>query len=42
MTERSFFWRCQLEAIESEGVTTAAYARREGLLLGLLYHHVSI
>ena len=37
MTERSFFWRRHLEAIVAEGITTAAYARREGLSLGLLY-----
>ena len=37
MTERSFFWRRYLEAIVAEGITTAAYARREGLSLGLLY-----
>ena len=36
MTERSF-WRRHLEAIEAEGITTAAYARREGLSLDLLY-----
>lgn len=37
MTERSLFWRRHLEAIEAEGITTSAYARREGLTLGLLY-----
>ncbi len=37
MTERSHFWRRHLEAIDAEGVSTAAYARREGLALGLLY-----
>ena len=37
MTERSIFWRRHLEAFDAEGVSTAAYARREGLALGLLY-----
>ena len=37
MTERSLFWRRHLEAIEAEGISTSAYARREGLALGLLY-----
>ena len=37
MTERSLFWRRHLEAIDAEGISTSAYARREGLALGLLY-----
>jgi hypothetical protein len=40
MTERSIFWRRHLEAIDADGVSTAAYARREGLALGLLYRNV--
>lgn len=37
MTERSLYWRRHLEAIEAEGISASAYARREGLTLGLLY-----
>ena len=37
MTKRSLYWRRHLEAIEAEGISASAYARREGLTLGLLY-----
>ena len=31
MSERSKFWLSHLSAIEAEGITTKAYAEREGL-----------
>ena len=37
MTERSHFSRRHLEAIDAEGISTAAYAERERLSLGSLY-----
>lgn len=37
MSERSEFWLSHLSAIEAEGVTTKAYAEREGLSVSALY-----
>ena len=37
MSERAQFWLSHLSAIESEGITTKAYAEREGLPVGALY-----
>ena len=35
MSERSTFWLSHLSAIEAEGITTKAYAEREGLSPGV-------
>lgn len=37
MTEREAYWSGHLAAIEREGITTKAYAEREGLSVGALY-----
>lgn len=37
MSERSQFWLSHLSAIEAEGITTKAYAEREGLSAQALY-----
>ena len=37
MSERSQFWLSHLSAIEAEGITTKAYAEREGLSPQALY-----
>jgi transposase len=37
MTERAAYWTGHLAAIEREGITTRAYAAREGLSVGALY-----
>lgn len=37
MSERSEFWLSHLSAIEAEGITTKAYAEREGLSPQALY-----
>ena len=37
MSERSTFWLSHLSAIEAEGITTKAYAEREGLSPQALY-----
>ena len=37
MSERSEFWLSHLSAIEAEGITTKAYAEREGLSAQALY-----
>lgn len=37
MSERSTFWLSHLSAIEAEGITTKAYAEREGLSQQALY-----
>ncbi|MEN9478279.1 MAG: hypothetical protein RLZZ300_2420 [Pseudomonadota bacterium] len=37
MSERSKFWVSHLSAIEAEGITTKAYAEREGLSPQALY-----
>jgi hypothetical protein len=37
MSERAQFWLSHLSAIESEGITTKAYAEREGLPVSALY-----
>lgn len=37
MEDRRSFWRHHLETIEAEGVTTKAYAEREGLSVASLY-----
>lgn len=37
MSERSEFWWSHLSAIEAEGITTKAYAEREGLSPQALY-----
>ena len=37
MTERAAYWLGHLAAIEREGITTRAYAAREGLSVGALY-----
>ena len=37
MSERSKFWLSHLSAIEAEGITTKAYAEREGLSPQALY-----
>ena len=37
MSDRSQFWLSHLSAIESEGITTKAYAEREGLSPQALY-----
>ena len=37
MSERSKFWFSHLSAIEAEGITTKAYAEREGLSPQALY-----
>lgn len=37
MSERSEFWLSHLSAIETEGITTKAYAEREGLSVKALY-----
>ena len=37
MSERSEFWLSHLSAIEAEGITTKAYAQREGLSPQALY-----
>jgi transposase-like protein len=37
MTEREAYWSGHLAAIEREGITTRAYAAREGLSVGALY-----
>lgn len=38
MTEREAYWSAHLTAIEREGITTRAYARREGLSVAALYY----
>lgn len=38
MTERATYWSTHLAAIEREGITTRAYADREGLSVAALYH----
>jgi transposase-like protein len=37
MSERSTFWLSHLSAIEAEGISTKAYAEREGLSAKALY-----
>ncbi len=37
MTEREAYWSAHLAAIEREGITTRAYARREGLSVAAVY-----
>lgn len=37
MSERADFWAGHLAAIEAEGISTSAYAQREGLVAGSLY-----
>lgn len=37
MSERSEFWGQHLAAIEAEGISTRAYAEREGLAVASLY-----
>ncbi|MGL1835122.1 IS66 family insertion sequence element accessory protein TnpA, partial [Rhodocyclaceae bacterium SMB388] len=37
MSEKSQFWLSHLSAIETEGITTKAYAEREGLSVKALY-----
>jgi hypothetical protein len=37
MTERSVFWATHLRAIDAEGISTRAYAAREGLAIQSLY-----
>ena len=37
MTERSVFWANHLRAIDAEGISTRAYAAREGLAIQSLY-----
>ena len=37
MSERSEFWLSHLSAIEAEGISTKAYAEREGLTPQALY-----
>ena len=37
MTERAAYWSGHLAASEREGITTRAYATREGLSVGALY-----
>lgn len=37
MTEREAYWSAHLAAIEREGITTRAYAAREGLSVAALY-----
>lgn len=37
MTERGQYWHAHLQAIEAEGISTQAYARREGLSAHALY-----
>lgn len=37
MSERMQFWLSHLEAIKVEGITTKAYAEREGLPVSMLY-----
>jgi transposase-like protein len=37
MSERMQYWSRHLAAIEREGITTRAYAQREGLSVGALY-----
>jgi len=37
MTERAAYWSAHLAAIEREGITTRAYASREGLSVAALY-----
>jgi len=37
MTERSVFWASHLRAIDPEGISTRAYAAREGLAIQPLY-----
>lgn len=37
MSERSDFWLSHLSAIEAEGISTKAYAEREGLSAQALY-----
>lgn len=37
MSERTEFWLSHLSAIETEGITTKAYAEREGLSVKALY-----
>ena len=37
MTKRAAYWSGHLAAIEREGITTQAYAAREGLSVGALY-----
>lgn len=37
MTERSLFWANHLRAIDAEGISARAYARREGLAIQSLY-----
>lgn len=37
MSEREQFWLSHLTAIKAEGITTNAYAQREGLSVGALY-----
>ena len=41
MSERSTFWLSHLSAIEAEGITTKAYAEREGLSPQALTNGVS-
>lgn len=37
MSDRTDYWSQHLAAIEHEGITTKAYAEREGLSVGALY-----
>ena len=37
MSERRAFWLSHLSAIEAEGISTKAYAEREGLSAQALY-----
>lgn len=37
MSSRAAFWARHLAAIQAEGISTQAYARREGLSAGSLY-----
>ena len=37
MTKRAAYWSAHLAAIEQEGITTRAYAAREGLSVAALY-----
>ncbi len=37
MSGRKHYWLSHLAAIEAEGITTKAYAQREGLSVGALY-----
>lgn len=38
MTKKAQYWSAHLVAIESEGITTKAYAQREGLSATSLYY----